>query len=71
MYEAVTHHQALAAFADVTRLEGIVPAGEGPDAVVCLLAAPRGRPVSALARYHVAGWGDDVGMVAARSGAIR
>jgi tryptophan synthase beta chain len=42
-YEAVTDAQALEAFRELTRLEGIIPALETAHAIAWLLAQPEGE----------------------------
>jgi tryptophan synthase beta chain len=65
-YEAVTDAQALAAFREVTRLEGIIPALETAHALAWTLAQPEGE----LDLVCLSGRGDkDLAEVLARGGA--
>ena len=72
LYEAVTDHQALTAFAALARLEGIVPALESAHAVAWVLAAAGRWSPGDLVLVNLSGRGDkDVALVAERSGAAR
>ncbi len=57
-YVAVTDRQALAAFARVTRLEGIIPALESSHAIAWLLAEPDSDERSTLDVVCLSGRGD-------------
>jgi len=69
LYEAVTDRQALAAFADLAHLEGIVPALESAHAVAWVLAG-RGRwAADDVVLINLSGRGDkDVALVAELTG---
>lgn len=72
LYEAVTDHQALTAFAALARLEGIVPALESAHAVAWVLAAAGRWAPGDLVLVNLSGRGDkDVALVAERTGAAR
>jgi tryptophan synthase beta chain len=72
LYEAVTDHQALTAFAALARLEGIVPALESAHAVAWLLAAAGRWSRGHVVLVNLSGRGDkDVALVAERAGAAR
>ena len=65
LYEAVTDHQALEAFAVLARLEGIVPALESAHAVAWVCGAGRRWTPGDLVLINLSGRGDkDVALVA-------
>jgi tryptophan synthase beta chain len=65
LYEAVTDHQALEAFAALARLEGIVPALESAHAVAWVRRAGRRWTPGAIVLINLSGRGDkDVALVA-------
>ncbi|HEY7685538.1 MAG TPA: tryptophan synthase subunit beta [Gemmatimonadales bacterium] len=65
LYEAVTDHQALEAFAALARLEGIVPALESAHAVAWVCGAERRWTPGDLVLINLSGRGDkDVALVA-------
>jgi tryptophan synthase beta chain len=70
LYEAVTDRQALAAFAALSRLEGIVPALESAHAVAWVLARRGQWQAGDIVLINLSGRGDkDVAMVAELTGA--
>ena len=74
LYEAVTDREALAAFAELSRLEGIVPALESAHAVAWVLAQGRGGRWGRddVVLINLSGRGDkDVALVADLTGGDR
>ena len=70
LYEAVTDREALAAFAALSRLEGILPALESAHAVAWVLKSSRAPAGGELIVINLSGRGDkDVAMVAELTGA--
>src|SRR5919198_624592 len=68
LYDAVTDREALAAFAALSRLEGILPALESAHAIAWVMKAR--RPSDDLILINLSGRGDkDVAMVAELTGA--
>jgi tryptophan synthase beta chain len=70
-YVTVTDAEALAAFADLARLEGIVPALETAHAVAWVLRVAAERRGDEVVLLNVSGRGDkDVAHVAALTGTV-
>src|SRR3989449_9095393 len=70
LYEAVTDQEALAAFASLSRLEGILPALESAHAVAWVLGRRGNWRAGDLVLINLSGRGDkDVAMVAELTGA--
>ncbi len=68
-YVAVTDDEALAAFHDLCRCEGIIPALESAHAVAYAMRIARGLPKDAILLVNLSGRGDkDMQTVAERSG---
>ena len=68
-YVAVTDDEALAAFHDLCRCEGIIPALESAHAVAYAMRIARGLPKDAVLLVNLSGRGDkDMHTVAERSG---
>jgi tryptophan synthase beta chain len=68
-YVAVTDDEALAAFHDLCRCEGIIPALESAHAVAYAMRIARGLPKEAILLVNLSGRGDkDMQTVAERSG---
>jgi len=70
LYDAVTDQQALAAFASLSRLEGILPAVESAHAIAWVLAHRGEWRAEDIVLVNLSGRGDkDVAMVAELTGA--
>ena len=71
LYHSVTDGQALAAFGELARLEGILPALESAHALAWVLSAAGRWQAGDLVLVNLSGRGDkDVALVAERTGAV-